>query len=127
MPLPDGWRDDEESGNFVNESKKITTTNHPLDPYFVESIRRMRVSVLRKTQPQKLTTSQEQTEALAMLLGAKAQGKSPIEVLGLHPSATRQEIRKRFRYLSLLVHPDKNPSKDAAEAFKILADAFKSA
>ncbi|UPR05066.1 hypothetical protein HOP50_19g84130 [Chloropicon primus] len=126
MPLPPGWKDDEETENFVHEEKGLSTSNHPLDPYFVESIRRMRLSVLRRTQPQNLT-SEEQTKAIAMLLGAKADGKSPLEVLGLHPSASKAEIRKRFRYLSLLVHPDKNPSSNAAEAFKILADAFKSA
>ena len=124
MPLPPGWRDDEQSGNFVNDRKGITTTNHPLDPYFVESIRRMRVSVLRRTQPKK-ATSVEQAEAVSVLLAARAEGKPPIEVLGLHPSANKAEARRRFRYLSLLVHPDKNASAGAADAFKVLADAYK--
>ena len=126
MPLPPGWRDDESTGNFVHESKGISSSNHPLDPYFVESIRRMRVSVQRKNQPHKLT-SEEQKRAVAMLLNARSEGKSPIETLGLHPSANRTDIRKRFRHLSLLVHPDKNTSAQAAEAFKILSEAFKSA
>lgn len=127
MPLPPGWTDDEASGNFVHERKGIASTNHPLDPYFVESIRRMRASVQRKNQPHKNLTSEEQKRALQMLLGAKAEGKSPIETLGLHPSANRLQIRKQFRHLSLLVHPDKNPSANAAEAFKILTEAFKAA
>ena len=125
MPLPPGWRDDEASGNFVHDTKGATT-NHPLDPYFVESIRRMRISVRRKTQPHK-RTSDEQTQAVSMLLSAKSEGKSALETLGLHPSANRTDIRKRFRYLSLLVHPDKNSSGNAAEAFKILSEAFKKA
>ena len=76
------------------------------------------------TQPKK-ATSVEQAEAVSALLAARAEGKPPIEVLGLHPSANKAEARRRFRYLSLLVHPDKNASAGAADAFKVLADAYK--
>ena len=125
MPLPPGWVDDEETGNFVNESKGVTTSNHPLDAYFVESIRRMRASIRRRTQPMK-STSEEQAKAIEYLIQSKAAKKSAMDVLGLHPSASKSEVRRKFRYLSLLVHPDKNPSPRAAEAFKVLTEAYKS-
>lgn len=126
MPLPPGWKDDEASGNFIHELKGISSSNHPLDPYFVESIRRMRMSVLRKSQPHKLT-SEEQRKAVSMLLTAKSEGRGAMETLGLHPSSSRTDVRRRFRHLSLLVHPDKNTSPEAAEAFKVLSEAFKAA
>ena len=121
------------SRKYQEDIKKISrndpTISRRLSMRFIihlMSIRRMRVSVQRKNQPHKLT-SEEQKRAVAMLLSARSEGKSAIETLGLHPSANRADVRKRFRHLSLLVHPDKNTSADAAEAFKILSEAFKSA
>lgn len=40
------------------------------------------------------------------------------EVLGLEKSATEAEIKKAYRKLSLLTHPDKNGYEGADEAFK---------
>ena len=37
---------------------------------------------------------------------------------------TKTEIKKAYRQKSLSVHPDKNPAKDATEAFKIVQDAY---
>jgi hypothetical protein len=36
----------------------------------------------------------------------------------------KQTIKKAFRSLSLSIHPDKNPSKDALTAFKIVQNAY---
>ena len=45
-------------------------------------------------------------------------------VLGVAPTATEAEIKKAFRKKSLKVHPDKNPSKDAATLFIKLKAAY---
>ena len=42
---------------------------------------------------------------------------SPYEVLTLGPEATEEEIKRQYRQLSLLVHPDKNQDERAADAF----------
>ena len=48
------------------------------------------------------------------------------KVLGLQKRqlVTKTEIKKAYRQKSLSVHPDKNPSKDASEAFKVVQDAY---
>jgi len=42
---------------------------------------------------------------------------SPYEVLMLGPEATDEEIKKQYRQLSLVVHPDKNQDSRASDAF----------
>ncbi len=42
---------------------------------------------------------------------------SPYEVLMLGPEATDEEIKKQYRQLSLIVHPDKNQDERASDAF----------
>ncbi|EQC42473.1 hypothetical protein SDRG_00206 [Saprolegnia diclina VS20] len=46
------------------------------------------------------------------------------DLLGLERTASATEVRKQYRALSLLMHPDKNPSADAASAFQALATAY---
>ena len=47
------------------------------------------------------------------------------EVLGVHPEATEDEVRKAYRRLALRWHPDRNPgSADAAERFKEISEAY---
>ena len=52
--------------------------------------------------------------------------------LGLVPNATKAQIRRQYRTLSLEFHPDKNPSPDARDvfgraeaAYELLAAEFK--
>jgi hypothetical protein len=45
----------------------------------------------------------------------------PAAVLRLEPGASREAVRVAFRRLSLLVHPDKNRSPGAAEAFALVS------
>lgn len=42
---------------------------------------------------------------------------NPYEVLLLKPDATEEDIKKQYRQLSLLVHPDKCSEENAADAF----------
>ena len=46
------------------------------------------------------------------------------EVLGLERNATPEEIKKAYRRLARELHPDVNPSGDAAERFKLVTHAY---
>jgi molecular chaperone DnaJ len=46
------------------------------------------------------------------------------EVLGVDRSATPDEIKKAYRRLARELHPDVNPSEDAAERFKLVTHAY---
>jgi len=46
------------------------------------------------------------------------------EILDLQPEATDREIKKKYRELSIKYHPDKNPSKEAAEKFREVTNAY---
>lgn len=51
---------------------------------------------------------------------------NPFEVLQIEPEATIEQIKKRYRQLSILVHPDKNQdNKERAQtAFEIINRAW---
>ena len=52
------------------------------------------------------------------------------EVLGVQKGATKEEIKKGYRKLAVMYHPDKNPGnkeaedkfKEATEAYEVLSD-----
>jgi len=46
------------------------------------------------------------------------------EILEVTRTCTTDEIKKAYRRLALLVHPDKNKEKGSEEAFKALSAAF---
>mmetsp|Transcript_9089 Transcript_9089/g.17046 ORF Transcript_9089/g.17046 Transcript_9089/m.17046 type:complete len:243 (-) Transcript_9089:6-734(-) len=48
------------------------------------------------------------------------------KVFGLnrHANESSKEIKKRYRKLSLLLHPDKNPGPESPRAFSILTDGY---
>lgn len=46
------------------------------------------------------------------------------EVLGVDRSASAEEIKKAYRKLARELHPDVNPSADAAERFKLVTHAY---
>jgi molecular chaperone DnaJ len=51
--------------------------------------------------------------------------KNYYEVLGVDKNATADELKKKYRKLSLQYHPDKNPgNKEAEDKFKEIAEAY---
>lgn len=52
--------------------------------------------------------------------------RSHYQLLGVEEGANASEIRKAYRRLALIYHPDKNPEdpEAAAETFRRLADAY---
>ncbi|XP_055376498.1 putative uncharacterized protein DDB_G0282133 [Condylostylus longicornis] len=61
-------------------------------------------------------------EAMYSLLNCK--GKDAYSILGVVPSSSQEQIRKHYKKIAVLVHPDKNKQPGAEEAFKVLQRAF---
>jgi len=45
-------------------------------------------------------------------------------ILGVGPSCSQEQIRKHYKKIAVLVHPDKNKMAGAEEAFKVLQRSF---
>lgn len=46
------------------------------------------------------------------------------KVLGLNPDANEDQIKKRYRKLALIHHPDKNPDPKSQERFILITEAY---
>ncbi|KAF8206306.1 DnaJ-domain-containing protein [Mycena galopus ATCC 62051] len=53
----------------------------------------------------------------------KAFKLNPFDILDIDESSTPEEIKKRYKQLSLVIHPDKTPHPRAPEAFDLLKKA----
>lgn len=60
----------------------------------------------------------------AVMLMLQNKESDPYSVLCVPSDATEDDIRKQYRKLAVLIHPDKNTHPQADEAFKTLANAF---
>lgn len=71
-------------------------------------------------------TSKQQIDRL-LRPGSSYFNLNPFEVLQIDPEATDEELKKRFRQLSILVHPDKNQDDPdrAQQAFEAVDKAYK--
>lgn len=61
-------------------------------------------------------------EAMYSLLNCK--GKDAYSILGVGPDCSQEQIRKHYKKIAVLVHPDKNKQPGAEEAFKVLQRSF---
>lgn len=61
-------------------------------------------------------------EAMYSLLNCK--GKDAYSILGVNADSSQEQIRKHYKKIAVLVHPDKNKQAGAEEAFKVLRRAF---
>ena len=50
---------------------------------------------------------------------------NPYDILEVGPEASEAEIKKKFRMLSIMVHPDKCRHEKASDAFHLLEQAYK--
>jgi curved DNA-binding protein CbpA len=48
----------------------------------------------------------------------------PYELLGIRSNATAAEIQQAYRRKAFALHPDRNPSVDAAERFRDVQEAY---
>ncbi|KAK4125170.1 DnaJ-domain-containing protein, partial [Parathielavia appendiculata] len=64
----------------------------------------------------------EQKAAVLRIL--RCQPTAFYEILELPKTCTDAEVKKTYRKLSLLTHPDKNGQEQADEAFKMVGRAF---
>ncbi|KXJ83931.1 dnaJ homolog subfamily C member 8 [Aedes albopictus] len=71
-------------------------------------------------------TSQQQIDRL-LRPGATYFNLNPFEVLHLEPDTPIEQIKKKYRTLSILIHPDKNPDNQerAQQAFEVVNKAWK--
>jgi len=105
------------TGNMLNAASSSDFTGDKLFQSFMQDVK----DIERRDED---LTSDKQIERLTKP-GSKYLNLNPYEVLQISPKATEDEIKKKFRQLSILVHPDKNPeNKDAAEkAFEAVNEA----
>ena len=50
---------------------------------------------------------------------------NPYDILELGPESSDVEIKRKFRMLSILIHPDKNKHERATDAFALVDKAYK--
>jgi len=54
---------------------------------------------------------------------ATQQKRDYYEVLGVDRAATQEQIKQSYRQLALQWHPDRNPSAEATDKFRAIAEA----
>ncbi|XP_064494982.1 dnaJ homolog subfamily C member 14 isoform X1 [Pseudopipra pipra] len=74
----------------------------------------------RRSPPGVPAAGEEELGRLLALAEVPEEELNPFQVLGVEPSAADAELRKAYRRLAVLVHPDKSPHPRAEEAFKVL-------
>ncbi|KAH6809061.1 DnaJ heat shock amino-terminal domain protein [Perilla frutescens var. frutescens] len=70
------------------------------------------------------TASATYTEEQVTVVREIKRKKDYYEILGLEKNCTAEDVKRAYRKLSLKVHPDKNKSPGAEEAFKMVSKAF---
>lgn len=77
-------------------------------------------------QKDSIYTSEKQISRL-LRPGSSYANLNPFEVLLIEPEATLDEIKKQYKKLSILLHPDKNPDDKvrAQSAFDVITKAYK--
>ncbi|KAM4795984.1 dnaJ homolog subfamily C member 14 isoform 2-T2 [Rhinophrynus dorsalis] len=66
----------------------------------------------------------EEVERLLTMAVIPEEELNPFQVLGVEMNASDTELKKAYRQLAVLVHPDKNNHPRAEEAFKVLRAAW---
>lgn len=81
------------------------------------------LKALQETDPSDATLAKEIRNAELEL--KKSKRKDYYKILGIEKEATENEIKKAYRKLAIVHHPDKNPGdKEAEERFKDIGEAY---
>lgn len=67
---------------------------------------------------------EEEVARLLTMAGVPEDELNPFHVLGVEATASDVELKKAYRQLAVMVHPDKNHHPRAEEAFKVLRAAW---
>nr|XP_036864818.1 dnaJ homolog subfamily C member 14 isoform X2 [Manis javanica] len=67
---------------------------------------------------------EEEVTRLLTMVGVPEDELNPFYVLGVETTASDVELKKAYRQLAVMVHPDKNHHPRAEEAFKVLRAAW---
>ncbi|XP_007179598.2 dnaJ homolog subfamily C member 14 [Balaenoptera acutorostrata] len=67
---------------------------------------------------------EEEVARLLTMAGVPEDELNPFHVLGVEATASDVELKKAYRQLAVMVHPDKNNHPRAEEAFKVLRAAW---
>ncbi|XP_005397322.1 PREDICTED: dnaJ homolog subfamily C member 14 [Chinchilla lanigera] len=67
---------------------------------------------------------EEEVARLLTMAGVPEDELNPFHVLGVEATASDTELKKAYRQLAVMVHPDKNHHPRAEEAFKVLRAAW---
>ncbi|XP_037000036.2 dnaJ homolog subfamily C member 14 isoform X2 [Artibeus jamaicensis] len=67
---------------------------------------------------------EEEVIRLLTMAGGPEDELNPFHVLGVEATASDVELKKAYRQLAVMVHPDKNHHPQAEEAFKVLRAAW---
>ncbi|XP_054043094.1 dnaJ homolog subfamily C member 14 [Rissa tridactyla] len=68
--------------------------------------------------------SEEEVSRLLAMAEVPEEELNPFQVLGVEATASETELKKAYRRLAVLVHPDKNQHPRAEAAFKVLRAAW---
>lgn len=68
--------------------------------------------------------ARDEVERLLTMADIPEEDLNPFQVLGVEIDASDTELKKAYRQLAVLVHPDKNNHPHAEEAFKVLRAAW---
>ncbi|KAJ3760034.1 chaperone regulator [Lentinula raphanica] len=96
------------SNNAAGPSSTITPSHPAVD------------AELEKLLSREASAFQREVEVERIL---KAFKLNPYDILDLDETATQEDIKKKYRQLSLFIHPDKTPHPRAPDAFDILKKA----
>jgi hypothetical protein len=117
------------SANNKKDSKEKSDSGDGFDIYQnkIEFARKLKEG--RKAVHQTLRSSSNEhcdwrVSPLKYLKGEYCGKHYKIFGLNRHFNDSTKEIKKRYRKLSLLLHPDKNPGQESPRAFSVLTDGY---